>query len=97
MGNKYCSNCRFFELPGSYPYSANHNIPDLRSLSDVQESAQLLTGAEMPDSVPRSVLGNLGKTKLSGAVVVNATPYDGWLEKVCLNWMDKNGMMLGFA
>ena len=51
----------------------------------------------MPDSVLRSVLGNLGKTKLSGAVVVNATPYDGWLEKVCLNWMDKNGMMLGFA
>jgi len=52
-------------------------------LSDVQEAAQLLSGEHVPSSLLGAVLG---KIRLGGATVVNITPYDAWLERVCLDW-----------
>ena len=57
--------------------------PLFRSLSDVQEAAQLLAGKDVPIQLLQSVLS---KTKLKQAAVVNATPYDCYLEKVCLEY-----------
>ncbi|CAK9086813.1 Uncharacterized protein SCF082_LOCUS41059 [Durusdinium trenchii] len=60
-----------------------HASEGMRSLSDVQEAAQLLAGKAVPIQLLQSVLS---KTKLKQAAVVNATPYDCYLEKVCLEY-----------
>jgi len=49
----------------------------------VQEAAQLLCGPDMPREVIQALTG---KARLGGLLVINCSPYDGWLEKVCLTW-----------
>lgn len=49
----------------------------------MQEAAQLLSGPTVPCSLLKAVLG---KTRVAGATLVNITPYDGWLERVALEW-----------
>ena len=57
----------------------------LRSLSEVQESAQLLAGPMLPTVVLEPLLTNVENSgNLIG--VVNFTPYDAHLERVCLRW-----------
>ena len=56
----------------------------VRSLSDVQETAQLLAGESLPlvllnGLISKSELDLKGQTNLVG---LNLTPYDGWFEKV---------------
>jgi len=55
----------------------------LRSLSDVQEAAQLLCGEDVPVILLDALLGKL---KCNQCVVINCTPYDACLENVCLRW-----------
>ena len=56
-----------------------------RALSNVQETAQLLAGAELPASLLSSLL--TGAVEVGAEIgVLNITPYDGWLEKTCLRW-----------
>ena len=66
---------------------------NLRSLSEVQESAQLLTGTDFPNVVLSSLLGKLST---SSALVINATPYDGCLESTLLTWHQFNEMKIDF-
>lgn len=70
------------------PLSSN-----LRSLSEVQESAQLLTGTDLPNTVLASLFGKL---TTSSALVINATPYDGCLESTLLTWHQFNEMKVDF-
>ena len=61
----------------------------IRALSDVQEAAQLLAGAQFPESIldacTRGMSGDmiLPSEKLH---LLNLTPYDAFLEKVCLKY-----------
>lgn len=65
-------------------------FPTLRSLSDVQESAQMLAGPGMPTIVLQSVLAGLqGHAGVVG--VINMSPYDSHLEKVCVHWKLEHG------
>lgn len=60
-----------------------------RSLSQCQESAQLLCGHQLPEQVLNALIG---KTDICGCVgVVNLSPYDTWLERSCLKWGKKSG------
>lgn len=54
-------------------------------MSDVQESAQLLSGREFPVAILEA-LWNKAKIPAGKMMLVNVTPYDGWLEKICLEW-----------
>ncbi|CAK9085586.1 unnamed protein product [Durusdinium trenchii] len=56
-----------------------------RSFSDVQESAQLLSGKEFPTAILKALLA---KAKLPSGLlgIVNTTPYDCCLESVALEW-----------
>ena len=65
----------------------------LRSLSDVQESAQLLTGLDFPNQVLSTVLGKLNVTQ---GVIINTTPYDGCLESAVMVWHKNNDMKLDY-
>ena len=56
---------------------------NLRSLSEVQESAQLLTGSDFPKAVLESLVGKLTATSL---ILINCTPYDACLESTLLTW-----------
>lgn len=49
-----------------------------RSLSDVQETAQLLCGEAMPEAIISSLLAGSDVGQTIG--IVNLTPYDGHLE-----------------
>ena len=66
---------------------------NLRSLSEVQESAQLLTGTDFPNAVLSSLLG---KVTTPSALVINATPYDGCLESTLLTWHQFNELKMDF-
>ncbi|CAK9059815.1 unnamed protein product [Durusdinium trenchii] len=62
---------------------------EIRSLSQCQESAQLLCGHQLPEQVLNALIG---KTDICGCVgVVNLSPYDTWLERSCLKWGKKSG------
>ena len=65
----------------------------MRSLSEFQESAQLLAGSDFPNAVLTSLLGKLTAT---AGMVVNASPYDGCLESCLLKWHEDNGMQLDY-
>ena len=55
-----------------------------RSLSQSQESAQLLAGPALPEQVLTALTA---KTGLQGIIgLVNLSPYDGWLESAALRW-----------
>ena len=54
-----------------------------RSLSDVQETAQLLSGNSMPDAVLSALIASSGCSSKIG--VINLTPYDGHLESHLLH------------
>lgn len=54
-----------------------------RSLSEVQETAQLLSGESLPQIVLGALLQKSGVAPKSIVTIVNLTPYDGWLEKTC--------------
>lgn len=57
--------------------------------SPAQESAQLLSTAEMPTSVLKALLTN---TKVGKCVtLVNLSPSDTWMEKCCLRWHIDHG------
>lgn len=56
----------------------------------MQEAAQLLSGEDVPTQLLEALLL---KVKISNCVVVNATPYDAWLENVCLRWSDSHEKM----
>ena len=62
-----------------------------RSMSEAQESAQLLAGLEMPRIVLEPLFHGV---EVSGSVggVVNFTPYDACLEKVVIKWQLNLGM-----
>ena len=49
----------------------------------MQEAAQLLSGEDVPVNILEALLG---KVKCGQCVVINCTPYDAWLENVCLRW-----------
>lgn len=56
-----------------------------RALSVVQETAQLLTGSSLPQSVLKSLI--LGANNISQTVgLINLSPYDACLEKVALRY-----------
>lgn len=59
-----------------------------RALSEAQEKAQLLTGSGMPEAVLKSLLS--GSSVGEKLFVVNLTPYEACLEKVCLQFSHKN-------
>lgn len=67
------------------------SIPTLpRSMSEAQESAQLLAGPELPTIVLESILhGSTFSGNSCG--IVNLTPYDGHLERVCTKWKLSHG------
>ena len=58
-------------------------VCQLRSLSEAQEAAQILSGPDVPRALLEALLA---KVSVSNLAVVNATPYDGWLERTCLKW-----------
>lgn len=65
-------------------------LPLLRSLSDVQEAAQLLAGLAMPSTVLEALLN--GVTTPGNLVgLVNLTPYDSYVEQVCVHWQRDHG------
>ena len=56
-----------------------------RSLSEAQEAAQLLSGMDFAQCILSSCFKGLDTTIIKRRCrVVNLTPYDGWLEKACL-------------
>ena len=61
-----------------------------RSLSDVQEAAQLLAGEAMPLSLISALLSRtaVGQNTNTVVALVNLTAYDGWTERVCKNWSE---------
>ena len=65
--------------------------PAPRSMSEAQESAQLLAGQELPRIVLEPLLQGI---EISGSEIgiLNYTPYDGYLEKACVNWQKRLGM-----
>ena len=62
-----------------------------RSLSDVQESAQLLGGEALPRMVLQGILAKsrIPFEKSDYISLVNMTAYDGWVERVCRRWKDR--------
>ena len=53
-----------------------------RSLSDVQETAQLLAGEALPLAPLSAILGKSDvKEKYDTCLLINLTSYDGWVEK----------------
>ena len=60
-------------------------------MSEAQEAAQLLAGTELPRIVLEPLFHGV---EFSGSVggVVNFTPYDAFLEKVCVKWQLTLGM-----
>lgn len=79
------------------PHAANDALPHAsegsRSLSDVQESAQILSGEDFPTVLLEALLS---KIKPQEAMVVNTTPYDGWLETVCLKWDEQHDYKIAY-
>lgn len=60
-----------------------------RSLSDAQESAQLLTGLDLPFSCLSSLIQG---AEIKGHVgLINLSPYDGCLESACARWHLRGG------
>ncbi|CAL1143924.1 unnamed protein product [Cladocopium goreaui] len=80
-------------VPASEKDALPHASEGHRSLSEVQESAQLLTGTDLPNTVLASLFGKL---TTSSALVINATPYDGCLESTLLTWHQFNEMKVDF-
>ncbi|CAL1132158.1 unnamed protein product [Cladocopium goreaui] len=80
-------------VPAAEKDSLPHASEGQRSLSDVQESAQLLAGSDFPNAVLTSVLGKLTAT---AGMLVNVTPYDGCLETCLMKWHEDNGMMIDY-
>ncbi len=58
--------------------------PCSRALSEAQEKAQWLTGPEMPEAVLQSLLQ--GSACGENVVLINLTPYDSCVERVCLSY-----------
>ena len=52
----------------------------------MQESAQYLAGKALPELLLRGVLSGPNSPRSGKLLVVNLTPYDGHLEKTCLDW-----------
>lgn len=64
-------------------------MPLARALSDVQETAQLLTGDALPKNVLKALLTN--NTEVGELVgVLCLSPYDGNLEKIVLRYHMEN-------
>ena len=60
-----------------------------RALSAPQEQAQLLSGSSVPTGVLKAILA--GSPEVGKALrVINLSPYDAWLERVCLKWHIEN-------
>ena len=65
------------------PTIASPRFP-ARSLSDVQETAQYLAGAQLPTNLVSALVSKSGiDGKADVLSLVNLTPYDGWVEKTC--------------
>jgi hypothetical protein len=63
-----------------------------RSLSDVQEAAQLLAGEALPLALLSAILGKTGvKEKYDTCLLINLTSYDGWVEKTAKRWSELSG------
>ena len=73
------------------------SVPLFRSLSDVQECAQLLAGESMPQAI---LQGLLSKSKLDGSAavlaVLNLTPYDACMEKFLKKGFTYDNRKIGF-
>ncbi|CAK9065321.1 unnamed protein product [Durusdinium trenchii] len=59
-----------------------------RSLSEVQEAAQLLSGEQLPRILLNSVLMKSGVSSGGTVGIMNLTPYDAWLERTCHKGFD---------
>ena len=59
-----------------------------RSLSDVQECAQLLGGEQLCKTILGSILAKSGAATATMVGVINLTPYDSWIEKTCHKGFD---------
>ncbi|CAK9013583.1 unnamed protein product [Durusdinium trenchii] len=67
-----------------------HASEGMRSLSDVQETAQFLAGEDLPRILLKSVLQKSELPDTCQSVsMINLTGYDGWLEKVCRRWRER--------
>ncbi|CAL1163042.1 unnamed protein product [Cladocopium goreaui] len=70
-------------VPSAERDSLPHASEGMRSLSDTQESAQFLSGKAFPEAILTALLTKTAlPSKLLG--IVNCTPYDCWLERVCV-------------
>lgn len=60
----------------------------------MQEAAQYLSGHEFPTAVLSSLFMGASLCDKKSVAVVNLTPYDASLERVCLKWKTKNQEVL---
>lgn len=54
----------------------------------MQEAAQYLAGDSLPSILLSSIIAKSGASDASLMGVMNLTPYDGWVERVCKNGVD---------
>ncbi|CAK8990644.1 unnamed protein product [Durusdinium trenchii] len=78
-----------YVVPVAERDSLPHASEGPRSLSEVQEVAQFLSG----EALPRIVLGSVLQKSSAGSSgstvgIINLTPYDAWLEKTCHKGFD---------
>lgn len=55
-----------------------------RALSVPQEQAQLLSGPHLPEGLIKALLA--GSSVGQQVTRVNLSPYDAWVERVCMKW-----------
>lgn len=61
-------------------------LPHDRSLSDVQEAAQILGGEQFPRVLISTLLDKSDIKNDETLLCINLTPYDAWLEKTLSKW-----------
>ncbi|CAK9074968.1 Uncharacterized protein SCF082_LOCUS36423 [Durusdinium trenchii] len=72
-----------------------HASEGVRSLSDVQEAAQLLAGETMPVSL-LSALFAKSQINSDTCALINLTTYDGWVERACKKWSEVGAPAMSF-
>ncbi|CAK9038707.1 unnamed protein product [Durusdinium trenchii] len=77
-----------YEVPQSRE-SLPHASEGQRALSTVQETAQLLTGPSLPETMLEALFSNAEVGEVVG--LINLSPYDAWVEKTCLQYHIQKG------
>ena len=62
----------------------------------MQEAAQLLSGPHYGRIVLESLLGKIRPQSIQSVILVNATPYDAWLERTALRWGSDHGYPMDY-